>query len=49
MFEFGGSTIVMLFKEGAADIDRTVFNNTRRGRETIVKMGETVGQGKKKN
>lgn len=43
-FEFGGSTVVMLFQKDAVTIDGAIRENTRRDRETVVKMGETIGQ-----
>ncbi|MDR2693790.1 MAG: phosphatidylserine decarboxylase [Chitinispirillales bacterium] len=44
MFEFGGSTIVMLFQRDAVLIDDTIYENTRRNRETVVKMGYRIGE-----
>jgi len=44
MFEFGGSTIVMLFQRGAVTIDDAIYENTRRNRETVVKMGYKIGE-----
>lgn len=43
MFEFGGSTIVLLFKENAVVPDSDILKNTAEGFETIVKMGEKIG------
>lgn len=43
MFEFGGSTIVMLFKENTVIPDEDILRNTSEGFETIVKMGEKIG------
>lgn len=43
MFEFGGSTIVLLVKNGIIDIDEEIIENTMRGLETIVKYGERIG------
>lgn len=43
-FEFGGSTVVMLFREGAVAIDEAVCRNTRQNKETIVRMGEAIGK-----
>lgn len=43
LFEFGGSTIVLLLKADAADIDRDILDNTRQHCETIVRMGEKIG------
>jgi len=44
MFEFGGSTIVMLFQQGEVEIDKAIFENTQNNKETIVKMGNKVGE-----
>ena len=43
MFEFGGSTIVLLVKENMVNIDEELLNNTEMGLETIVKYGERIG------
>ena len=43
MFEFGGSTIVLLVKENVVNIDDEITENTIRGLETIVKYGERIG------
>ena len=43
MFEFGGSTIVMLFQKDRAAINETIYENTRIDKETIVKMGSKIG------
>jgi len=43
MFEFGGSTIVLLVKEDTVNIDEEIIENTMRGLETIVKYGERIG------
>lgn len=43
MFEFGGSTIVLLIKENTVDIDNDIIINTKNGLETIVKYGERIG------
>ncbi|MDL2218268.1 phosphatidylserine decarboxylase [Christensenellaceae bacterium OttesenSCG-928-M15] len=42
-FEFGGSTIILLLKEGAADIDELLFENTANGLESYVKLGQRIG------
>jgi phosphatidylserine decarboxylase len=44
MFEFGGSTIVMLFQKGAVAVDDAIYENTRRNMETVVKMGCKIGE-----
>lgn len=43
-FEFGGSTIVLLFKEGAVDIPQEVFDATANDKEAIVKYGAAIGR-----
>ena len=43
MFEFGGSTIVLLVKENTVNIDEEILQNTKNGLETIVKYGERIG------
>ena len=43
MFEFGGSTIVVLVKKNTVNIDEDLINNTEMGLETIVKYGERIG------
>lgn len=40
-FLFGGSTVVLLLKE--ADLDPEIVENSRRGLETEVTMGESIG------
>ncbi|MDR0303162.1 MAG: phosphatidylserine decarboxylase [Chitinispirillales bacterium] len=44
MFEFGGSTIVMLFQKGAVAIDDAIYENTDQNKETVVKMGDIIGE-----
>ena len=43
MFEFGGSTIVLLFEKGRILPDRDLIRNTNENCETIVKYGEKIG------
>jgi len=43
MFQFGGSTIVMLFQKDAVAISDSIYENTLKGKETIIKMGSKVG------
>ena len=43
-FEFGGSTIVLLFSKDAVEIDEDLIKNTADGYETSVKMGERIGK-----
>ncbi len=42
-FKFGGSTIVLIFKKGKVKVDKDLLDNTKRGFETSVKMGEKIG------
>ncbi len=43
-FLFGGSTIVVLLREGAARLDPEIWENSGLGLETVVFMGESIGQ-----
>lgn len=42
-FEFGGSTIVLLFEPDTIQVDEDILVNTREGIETVVKAGEKIG------
>lgn len=42
-FEFGGSTIVLLFKRDHVVVNEDIMKNTKEGYETKVLMGEVVG------
>lgn len=42
-FEFGGSTIILLFEQNKILIDKDLLSNTTHGLETSVKMGERIG------
>ena len=42
LFRFGGSTIVLLFKEGVLELPQEVFDDTRRGRERPVRFGSAI-------
>jgi phosphatidylserine decarboxylase len=42
-FEYGGSTIILLIKNGAANINNTIIQNSLAGIETPVKMGQMIG------
>jgi len=42
-FAFGGSTIIMLFEKGKLQIDMDLLDNTAKGLETAVLMGESLG------
>ena len=41
-FAFGGSTIVLLVPEGAAEPDGDILRNSEQGNETYVRLGERV-------
>ena len=43
-FEFGGSTIVLLFKKGIITLDKDIIENSKENIETIVKYGEKIGK-----
>ena len=42
-FAFGGSTVILLTKKGAVLPDGDILENSRRGLETKVRLGERVG------
>ena len=42
LFRFGGSTIVLLFKEGVLDLPQEVFDDTLRGKEPPVRFGSEI-------
>lgn len=42
-FAFGGSTIVVLFKENAVELDKDLVENSKESLETLVKMGDRIG------
>lgn len=42
-FEFGGSTVILLFQRDKVRIDRDILKNSRGGYETKVWMGEKIG------
>ena len=44
VFEYGGSTIVMLFQSNAVTLDSAISGNTLDGKETIVRMGYKIGE-----
>ncbi|MBO0421300.1 phosphatidylserine decarboxylase [Enterococcus plantarum] len=43
-FEFGGSTVILLFQENQVTIDPDIWSNTENNLETIVKFGQIVGK-----
>ena len=44
MFEFGGSTVVLLIENNKVLLDNDLLVNTKEGYETEVKIGEKIGQ-----
>ena len=42
-FQFGGSTVILLVKEGMVQVDGDILKNSVEGYETIVKYGEIIG------
>ena len=44
MFQFGGSTIVLLLRQGSVQLDQELLDNTADQLETIVKIGEGIGR-----
>lgn len=42
-FELGGSVVALVFQPGAIHFDEDLCENTRRGIETFVRLGESIG------
>lgn len=42
-FEFGGSTVVLLIEKNKVRIKNEILENTKNGVETMVKLGEKIG------
>ena len=42
-FEYGGSTIILLVKKDKVKIDNYLINNTKKGYETKISIGEKIG------
>lgn len=42
-FQFGGSTVVLLFEKDTIALDEDILVNSRQNIETIVRMGEKIG------
>jgi phosphatidylserine decarboxylase len=42
-FSFGGSTVLLLFKEGSMKVDSDILEFSKEGIETKVRMGEKIG------
>lgn len=43
-FAFGGSTVVLLFKKDAIKINEDLLQNTQKGFETSILMGEAIAR-----
>lgn len=43
MFEYGGSTLVLLFERDMISVDSDILANSAHGYETVVKYGEKIG------
>lgn len=43
LFEYGGSTIILIVKKENVKIDDDLFENTKNGYETCINMGEKIG------
>ncbi|WP_297094935.1 phosphatidylserine decarboxylase [uncultured Draconibacterium sp.] len=41
-FAFGGSTLVLLFEKGTIAFDADLIENTKKGMETTIRMGEQI-------
>lgn len=46
MFDYGGSTVVLLFEKDMIEINNNILENSARGLETVVKYGEKIGRKK---
>ncbi|HHX59891.1 MAG TPA: phosphatidylserine decarboxylase [Epulopiscium sp.] len=45
-FEFGGSTIILLFQKDAVTIDNAIWKNTSLNKETVILHGDVIGSSK---
>ena len=43
-FEFGGSSVVVIFKKGVIEFDKDLLDNTHQGYETLMKLGNSIGR-----
>ena len=43
-FEFGGSTVILVFEKGKVELAEDIVKNNHDGFETAVKMGEVIGK-----
>jgi phosphatidylserine decarboxylase len=42
-FDFGGSTVIVVFPKDSIKFSEDLLENSRQGIETLVKVGETIG------
>lgn len=43
-FEFGGSTVILALEKDRVNIDADILGNSAKGMETVVKIGEKIGE-----
>lgn len=43
-FKFGGSTTILFFEKGKVKIDKDIIDQTNKGYETSVVLGEKIGE-----
>lgn len=43
-FEYGGSTVVLLVEKEQVRLDADILQNTQKGLETVVRLGEAIGK-----
>jgi phosphatidylserine decarboxylase len=48
-FTYGGSTLLMLFEENSVIFDEDLLNNSHTPIETLIRMGERIGRGARKD
>lgn len=48
-FAFGGSTVILITQSGRVQPDKDILENSRRGIETQVRLGERIGRKENKN
>lgn len=46
MFEYGGSTVVLLFEKNTVSVDSDILADSAKGFETVVRYGEKIGKKK---
>ena len=43
-FAFGGSTVLLLFRQGSVRFDEDLLYNTSKSMETLIRMGDSIGR-----